>query len=142
MAHQRQCQPDDAFGQATRIHHLTGQHEKRHGQQREAVGTLNHILRQDLGVKHVQVPHQGGTTQQQRKRNGHTNHHGGQQGKQEYGNGHVGSIFVVVSGRFAVECSRCDGLRMRLFFRLAEPHQLGIRNPARDQAPKVEDQND
>ena len=50
-----------------RVHHLAGQHEEGHGQQREAVGAVDQVLRQDLGIEHVQLPHQRDAAQQQRE---------------------------------------------------------------------------
>ena len=55
VADQRQREVDDAPRQAADVHDLAGQHEERHRQQREAVGAVDHVLRQDLGVEHVQV---------------------------------------------------------------------------------------
>ena len=65
VAHQRECKIDNAPRQAAGIHHLAGEHEKRHRQQRKTVRAIDDVLRQDLRVKHVQVPHQCGATQEQ-----------------------------------------------------------------------------
>ena len=65
MADHAERQVDDSARQSARVHDLAGQHEKGHGQQWETVGAFNQVLRQDLRVKHVQVPHQGSTTEQQ-----------------------------------------------------------------------------
>ena len=58
MAHHGQRQFDDALGQPAHVHDLARQHEERHRQQREGVCAVDDVLRQDLGVKQIQVPHQ------------------------------------------------------------------------------------
>ena len=65
--------------QAAGVHDLAGQHEERHRQQREAVGAVDEVLRQDLGVEHVQVPHQRDAADQQRERDRHAERHGAEQ---------------------------------------------------------------
>ena len=94
MANHRERQFHDAFGQATHVHDLPGQHEKRHSEQRKAVGTIDHVLRQDLRVKQVQMPHQRHAADEQCKRDGDADAHGDQQGAQEDGDGHdeVGAL--------------------------------------------------
>jgi hypothetical protein len=75
VADQRHGEVHDAPGQAAGVHDLAGQHEEGHGQQRKAVGAVDHVLRQDLRVEHVEVPHQRGAAQQQGERNGHAQRH-------------------------------------------------------------------
>jgi hypothetical protein len=55
VADHRERHVDDAPRQAAGVHDLAGQHEEGHGQQREAVGAVDQVLRQDLRVEHVQV---------------------------------------------------------------------------------------
>ena len=58
VADERQRDVDDALRQAADVHDLAGQHEERHRHQREAVGAVDHVLREDLRVEDVEVPHQ------------------------------------------------------------------------------------
>ena len=78
MADQSERDIDDALGEAAAVHQLTRQHEEGDGQQRKAVGTFHHVLSQDLGLKHIQVPHQCCATQQQGIGNGDAHSHCGQ----------------------------------------------------------------
>ncbi len=48
MADEGQRHIDDAARQAAGVHDLAGQHEERHGHQREAVGPVDDVLRDDL----------------------------------------------------------------------------------------------
>ncbi len=64
VAHQRQREVDDAARQAADVHDLAGQHEEGHGQQREAVGAVDQVLRQDL--RHRTDP--GATSAPRRRR--------------------------------------------------------------------------
>jgi hypothetical protein len=58
------------------------------GQQREAVGAIDHVLRQDLCIEQVRVVPQGHAAEQQGKGNRHAQGHDAQQGAQEDGDGH------------------------------------------------------
>ena len=58
VAHAGHRKVHDSARQTACVHDLAGQHEKRHSQQRETVGPFEQVLREDLGIKHVQVPHQ------------------------------------------------------------------------------------
>jgi len=79
MTHQGGGEHHDALGQTPRVHDLAGQHEEGHGQQREAVGPLHQVLRQDLRVEVVQLQHQRHARDQQRVGDGHAQRHGQQQ---------------------------------------------------------------
>ena len=65
VAHQGKREVHNAPRQTAGVHHFTGEHEKRHGQQRKTVSAIDDVLRQDLRVEHAHVPHQGGATQEQ-----------------------------------------------------------------------------
>ena len=78
MADQRQREVHDAPGQPASVHHLASQHEEGNSQQRKAVGAFDDVLRQNLRIEHVHVPHQGGAAQQQRKSDGNAQRHGGE----------------------------------------------------------------
>ena len=91
MPDQGHGEGDDAARQAAGVHDLAGQHEERHGQQRKAVGAFGGVLRQDLRIEHVQVPHQRRAAQQQRERDRHPQRHGAEQRPEEDGDGHAGS---------------------------------------------------
>jgi hypothetical protein len=75
VAYQRHREFDDALGQPALVHDLAGQQEERHGQQRVVVGAAQQVLRQDLGLEHVHVPHQRHTADQQRHRDGNADRH-------------------------------------------------------------------
>ena len=92
MADQCHGKVHDAAGQTACIHDFTRQHEEWNRQQREAVGALKQVLREDLRIEHVEVPHQGSTAQQQGKSDGHTQRHRADQRAQKNQNGH-GSKF-------------------------------------------------
>lgn len=86
----------DAAAQATGVHELAGQQEKRHGQQGKIVRTIHKALRQNLAVKSVDhavaghVGHQGQTANQQRISHWHPQGHGPEQTEHEHSNGHAG----------------------------------------------------
>jgi hypothetical protein len=82
----------DAARQAAGVHDLAGQHEEGHGQQREAVGAFDGVLREDLRVEHVHVPHQRGAAGEQREGDRHAERHGAEQRPQEDGDGHVATF--------------------------------------------------
>jgi hypothetical protein len=88
VAHQRQRHVDDALRQAAGVHDLAGEHEERHRHEREAVGAVDEVLRDDLRIHHVEVIHQGDAADEQRERDRHADRHGTQQREQEDGNGH------------------------------------------------------
>ena len=127
MPQQRHGEVDDADREATGIHDRAREHKKRHGQQRKAVGALDHVLRQDLGVEHVHVPHQRGATQQQGKRDRHTQGHGGEQGTQEDGDGHG-----VASGSVTIGAADAGAL-----FGVLHQKQMVLVNLAVEQSPQV-----
>src|SRR5882672_3967147 len=74
---------DDALGDAAGVHQLAGQHEKWNGQQREAVGTFEQLLRQDRGVELPLCRHQRQRAHQQRERDRHAKRHGTEQRERE-----------------------------------------------------------
>ncbi|MNY22302.1 hypothetical protein D3C86_1559020 [compost metagenome] len=80
MAEQRHRQGDDAPRQAAGVHQLAGEHEERDRQQREAVGTADQVLREDLRIETVQLDHQGDTGQHQGEGHRDAHGHGTQQG--------------------------------------------------------------
>ena len=80
---------DDAARDAAGIHQLAGQHEQRHGHQREAVGAGQHVLRQDLGIEEIQLEHHGDRAEQQREGDGHAQGDQPQQHDQEDGQDHL-----------------------------------------------------
>ena len=88
-------QVHDAAAQTTRVHKLTSQQEKRHGQQREVVCPVDKTLRQNLAVESVDhavaghVGHEAQTTHQQGVGNGHAQCHGTQQAENKNGDGHA-----------------------------------------------------
>ncbi len=97
VPHQRHGNVDDAFGQATDIHDLAGQHEERHGHQWEAVRPVEQVLGNDLRVEQIQVEHQRHTDHQQGKRDGHAQCHAAHQGTEENNQRH-GRVLLMWSG--------------------------------------------
>src|SRR5690606_1368074 len=71
---------DDAPRQATRIHQLAGQQEERDRQQGEGVRASYHVLRHDLRIEHVHVPHQHEGAEYEGERDRHADGHGPEQG--------------------------------------------------------------
>src|SRR5439155_18364444 len=86
------------------------QHEERHGQQREAVGALDGVLREDLRVEHPHVPHQRGAAGEQRERDRDAQCHGAQQRAQENGDGHGCSPCGMSSDSFTPTSSLSSSL--------------------------------
>ncbi|MCY1533524.1 hypothetical protein D9M68_688550 [compost metagenome] len=70
---------DDALGNTTGVHQFASQDKERHGQQREAVGAGEQVLRQQLYIPELQVPHQHRTGEDQREGDGHAEGHETQQ---------------------------------------------------------------
>ncbi|MCY1551612.1 hypothetical protein D9M68_879550 [compost metagenome] len=97
MPHQRNRHIDDALGQAARVHQLTGQHEERHGHQRETVSPIDQALGNDLRIEQVEVIHHGQGTQDQCIGNWHANRHGTEQGDYEYCDDehHITPVFIM-----------------------------------------------
>ena len=79
VADQHQRHVDDALRQAADVHQLAGEQEERHRQQRIAVGAMDHVLRQDLGVEHAQIHHQRRAAHQQSERDRDAERHRRQQ---------------------------------------------------------------
>ncbi|MNG05805.1 hypothetical protein D3C84_890170 [compost metagenome] len=88
MAHQGHGQGDDAPRQATSIHQLAGEHEEWNGQQREAIGAADQVLREDLCIEGVELHHQCHAGEQQSEGHWDAQGHGSQQGAEEYGDSH------------------------------------------------------
>lgn len=82
-------QVDDAPRQAARVHQLAGQHEEGHGQQRKAVDAGQHVLRQQLGVEEVEMPHQRDRGQHQGEGDGRTQRHGDEEHDEEDQDAHA-----------------------------------------------------
>jgi hypothetical protein len=96
VADQGQRQVDDAARQPADVHDLARQHEEGHGQQRKAVGAADQVLRQDLKIQQVQMPHQGHAAGQQGKRDRNADCHRRQQRSDKYQNGHERTPFPFV----------------------------------------------
>ena len=96
MADQRHREFDDALGQPALVHDLAGQQEEGHGQQRVVVGAAQQVLRQDLGLEHVHVPHQRHAADQQRERDRNADRHREHQGTEEDGECHGGFLELSV----------------------------------------------
>ena len=115
--------------QAADVHDLAGQHEEGHGQQREAVGAVDHVLRQDLRVEHVQVPHQRDAADEQRVGDGHAQRHGAEQRAEE-------------DERWSWRLAPAVPLRpvqldLRQVFRLLHHHQFVVAEPAAEQRARA-----
>ena len=83
MADQRQGEVDDPLRQAAGVHDLAGEHEERHRHEREAVGAVDDVLGDDLGVEHVELQHQGDAAEQQRVGDRHAQRHRTQERSQK-----------------------------------------------------------
>ena len=130
MAHASHCKVHDAARQTTRIHDFASQHKEWHSQQGEAVGAFDQVLRQDLRIKHVHVPHQRSAAQQQRERDGNTQRHRTHQGKEKYSDRHglVPWVGLVVAAVWD-------------FFRLLDHHQVFVTRLTGHQAKEFNDKN-
>ena len=71
--HQRHV--DDAPRQAADVHHLAGEQEEGHREQRVAVGAVDQVLRQDLRVEHPELPHQRRAADEQGERDRDADRH-------------------------------------------------------------------
>ena len=148
MAHQRQGNVHDALGQAARVHDLAGQHEERHRQEWEAVGAVDDVLGDDLGVEQIHVVHQGDAADEQGVGDRHSDRHGAEKGADEDRDGHdctfpgVGAgvasraFAAVALGQFVLE-----RLELSLLFRLLDHDKLLVRKLATDRAVEIGDQD-
>ena len=83
VADHRERHVDDALRQPADVHDLAGQQEERHRQQREAVGAFDQVLRQDLRVEKLEMPHQSHAAHQQRVGDRDAEGHGAEQGAEK-----------------------------------------------------------
>ncbi len=88
MANTGNCEVDNTSGQATRIHQLTSQNEERDSQQRECICACNHVLRDDLRIEHVHVPHKSDTTEHKRESDRNADGHSADERSNEYEKSH------------------------------------------------------
>jgi hypothetical protein len=97
MADQREREIDDALGEPAGVHDLSGENEKRHGKQREAVRAVDQVLREDLRIELVEVDHQGDAAGEQREGDRNAERHRPEQRAQEDGDGHSSSFTMTSS---------------------------------------------
>ena len=95
VPHHLQRQIDDPLRQPSDVHDLPGQHEERHRQQRKTVRPVDHVLRQDLRIEHVQVQHQRHAAHQQRIGDRHPDQHRRQQRADKNSDGHGRAPFFL-----------------------------------------------
>jgi hypothetical protein len=88
MADQRHGDVDNARCQSAPVHEFAGEHEERHGHQRETVRAVDDVLRDDLGIEYVEGHHQRDPADEQRIGDGHADRHGAEKREGEDGDGH------------------------------------------------------
>ena len=88
VADEGEREVDDPLRQAADVHDLAGEDEERRGEQREAVGAVDDVLRQDLRIEHLQLPHQGDARGEQRERDRDAEQHRRDQRQDEDGQRH------------------------------------------------------
>ena len=113
MAHKTARQIDDALGNAARIHQFASQNEARYGHQWINVCSGQHVLRNELRIKEIQVEHQSHAGQDQGKRNRHTQDHQTDQGSEKNRENHsaptCSSRLVVAGACMGSPASRASG---------------------------------
>ena len=148
VAHQRQGNVHDALGQAARVHDLAGQHEERHRQEWEAVGAVDDVLCDDLGVEQIHVVHQGDAADEQGVGDRHSDRHGAEKRADEDRDGHdctfpgVGAGVASPLSRRSRSANSCwSASSSPCSSELLDHDKLLIRQLATDRAVEIGDQD-
>ena len=92
VAHELDRQVDDASRDAARVHQLARKNEERDRQELVAVGTVDQVLRHDLGVEQPEHEHQREAGGEQRKGDGDPHRNGDEERGGEEEDAHAASF--------------------------------------------------